>query len=93
MEVVEGAGAGSAEGWGCWQGEVVRRLTFRAVVPTAFDNFARVRLVLFDRGIGDQTDIVVDVKVEHRTRLAAVLVDDKIVCERAEAIGGVSLRG
>ena len=50
-----------------------------SVVPAALDDLARVRLVLFDGGIGEHANIVVDIKVEQRARLSSRLVDDKVV--------------
>lgn len=50
-----------------------------AVVPRALDNFSSVTFVLLPRRIRDQAHVVVDVKVEEWARLAARLVDDKVV--------------
>ena len=38
-----------------------------------------MRLVLLPRGIRKQTDVVVHVKVEERTRFSTSLVDNKVV--------------
>lgn len=50
-----------------------------SVVPASLDHFPSVRLVLLDRRIGQKTDVVVDIEVEQRTRLATGLVDDEVV--------------
>lgn len=48
---------------------------FIPLVPTSLDNLAGVRLILLNRGVGQQSNIVVDVKVEQGPRLAPCLVD------------------
>lgn len=58
---------------------------FVAVVPTSLHDFSGVRLVLFLSSIRQQTNVVVHVKVEERTRFTASFVDDEVV-------EGVSLR-
>lgn len=52
---------------------------FVAVVPRPLDDLAGVALVLFLCGVGEHADVVVHVKTEQRARLAARLVDDKVV--------------
>lgn len=50
-----------------------------SVVPGALDDLARVTLILFLCGICQHAHIVVDVKVEQRSRFPARLIDDKVV--------------
>ena len=38
-----------------------------ALVPAAFDHFTRMRFVLLQRRVGEETDIVVHVEIEERT--------------------------
>jgi hypothetical protein len=52
---------------------------FVSLIITSFNDFARVRLVLFLGRISKETHIVVYVKVEQRARLSARLVDNKVV--------------
>ena len=49
------------------------------VVPRPLDDLARVALVLFLARVGQHAHVVVHVKVEERARLAARLIDDKVV--------------
>lgn len=52
---------------------------FIAVVPCPLDDFPGVTLVLLLRRVRQHAHVVVDVKVEQWARLAARLVDDKVV--------------
>jgi hypothetical protein len=52
---------------------------FVALIPTAFYDLASVRFILLPGRIGEQPDIVVNVKVEQWPRLAARLVDYEVV--------------
>ena len=50
-----------------------------SLIPAPLNYFPGVRLVLFDTGIGKQTNVVVDVKVEQWPRLPAGLIHDEVI--------------
>ena len=50
-----------------------------SLIPAPLNYFPGVRLVLFDTGIGKQTNVVVDVKVEQWSRLPAGLIHDEVI--------------
>ena len=49
------------------------------LVPTSLDDFAGMKLVFLNARVGQQTDVVVDIKVEQRAGLPASLIDNKVV--------------
>lgn len=49
------------------------------IVPAPFDDLARVTFVLLDRGIRQEPNVVMHVKVEQRSRLAACFANDKVI--------------
>jgi hypothetical protein len=52
---------------------------FEPIIPRALHHLSRMTLVLFPRRIADEPDVIVHVEVEQGSRLAARLVDDKVV--------------
>lgn len=50
-----------------------------AIIPTSFHDLSSVRFILFLRSVREQSDIVVDVKVEERSRFPASFVDNEVV--------------
>ena len=49
------------------------------LVVTSLNNLPCVRFILLNGGVGEETDVVVYVKVEEGARLAASLVDNEVV--------------
>lgn len=52
---------------------------FVPLIPTPLYDFACMRLVLFNRSIGEQTHVVVHIEIEQGTGFPACLVDDEVV--------------
>ena len=50
-----------------------------ALVPTTLDDLSGVGLVLLDRCISQQPNVVMHVEIEERAGLAPGFVDDKVV--------------
>lgn len=55
---------------------------FVSLVPASFDDLAGVAFVLFLCGVCKETNVVMDIKVEERSRLATGFVDN----ERVEGV-------
>lgn len=56
-----------------------RENVFVTLVVASFDDLPCMGFVLFNRGVGKQTDVIVNIKVEQRTGLPASLVDYEII--------------
>lgn len=49
------------------------------LIPTAFHDFTGVRFVFLYSRIGQQTDVVVNIKVEQWARFSSRFVDNKVI--------------
>lgn len=50
-----------------------------SLIITSLNHLSGMRLVLFLRGIGHESNIVVNIEVEERTRFSTGFVDDEVI--------------
>lgn len=56
-----------------------REYMFVSLIVASFDNLAGMRFILFLRCVCKQAHVVVNIKIEQRTRLSARFIDYEIV--------------